>query len=129
MAKNTKTAAKQSARQKPASSRKSSRQRARSSDQPWPVFRPRTKAEWLQVEVHPAKLTFPLDPEVEAAIPKDLPGEVPSNETELYAEPPKEDPPLPPDCQELWNRKQEADRKWRKSLGLPRFGPLTRRVK
>ena len=51
-----------------------------------PPFQPRSKADWLLVNLFPDDPEFPLDPELEAQIPKDLPGEVPQNLTELYAD-------------------------------------------
>ena len=50
------------------------------------IHRPRTKAEWLLAEFAPDHPEFPLHPEVETAIPKELPGRVPTNQTELYAD-------------------------------------------
>ena len=49
-------------------------------------FRPRTKAEWLQDQFAPDEPTFPLDPEIKVACPKDLPGKLPTNGKELYAD-------------------------------------------
>jgi hypothetical protein len=70
------------------SSRRSSRRQAALAHRPGRIFNPRSKAEWLLEEYYPEDPTFTLDPEVVAAIPKDLPGEVPSNGTELYADQP-----------------------------------------
>lgn len=50
------------------------------------TFRYRSKAEWLRRQYSPDHPTFPLDPEIKKAIPADLPGEIPTNETELYAD-------------------------------------------
>ena len=49
-------------------------------------FQPRNKADWLLINLFPDDPEFPLDAELEAQIPKDLPGEVPQNLTGLYAD-------------------------------------------
>ncbi len=51
---------------------------------PW--ARPRTKAEWLQQKFFPGDPEFPLALEILAEIPEHLPGEVPTNATELFAD-------------------------------------------
>jgi hypothetical protein len=48
--------------------------------------RPRTKAEWLRSQFAPDDPTFPLHPEINAEIPRDLPGKIPRNMTELFAD-------------------------------------------
>ena len=50
-----------------------------------PPFQPRSKADWLLINLFPDDPEFPLHPELEAQIPKDLPGEVPQSLMELYA--------------------------------------------
>src|SRR5262245_51733011 len=71
------------------SSRRVSRRQAVLSRRPGRIFNPRTKAEWLVEQFAPEDPTFPLDAEIVAAIPKSLPGEVPSNPTELYTDEPQ----------------------------------------
>ena len=57
-----------------------------STRQSGPTFQAQTKAEWLRDEFFPDNPTFPLHAEVIASIPEDLPGEIPTNADELYAD-------------------------------------------
>ena len=58
---------------------------AATKHQPGSAFRYRNKAEWLLAQFSPDNPSFPLDAEVIASIPKDLPGEVPTTPQELVA--------------------------------------------
>jgi hypothetical protein len=49
------------------------------------AFEPRTKAEWLREEFFPDDPEFPLDAEIIAACPEELPGELPTTDEEYIA--------------------------------------------